>query len=123
MKIREWEIPAGVIVAPAMSLIHRRADLYPEPDAFQPERFLGKKPDPYAYFPFGGGMRRCIGMAFALFEMKIVMVAMLRRAKLTLQRPGPCAVKLRGFVLAPDGGTPVVFTKRLVAPTTVATAA
>jgi cytochrome P450 len=124
MKIREWEIPAGVLVAPAINLIHRRADLYPEPRAFQPERFLGKKADPYTYFPFGGGVRRCIGMAFALYEMKIVMAAVLRRAKLSLKRSSPSAVKLRGFVLAPEGGTPVVFQKRLVAPTAqVATAA
>jgi cytochrome P450 len=117
MKIRKWEIPRGVLVAPAINLIHRREDLYPDATSFKPERFLGKKPDPYAFFPFGGGSRRCIGMAFALHEMKIVLATVLRRAKLALPRPGPLAVKLRSFVMAPEGGTRVVFRKRLVTPT------
>ena len=117
MKIREWEIPAGVVVAPAINMIHQREDLYPEPKSFKPERFLGKKQDPYTYFPFGGGTRRCIGMAFANYEMKIVLATVLRRTKLKLPRPGSLAVQLRTFVLAPKDGTRVVFEKRLAAPT------
>jgi cytochrome P450 family 110 len=117
LKIREWEIPAGVLVAPAIDMIHRREDLYPEPDSFKPERFLGKKPDPYTFFPFGGGTRRCIGMAFAQYEMKIVLATVLRRAKLALPKPGPLTVELRSFVFAPAGGTRVVFAKRLVTDT------
>ncbi|MEO5731039.1 MAG: cytochrome P450, partial [Byssovorax sp.] len=105
MKIRAWEIPAGVLVAPAINVIHQREDLYPEPERFKPERFLGKKQDPYTYFPFGGGTRRCIGMAFALYEMKIVLATVLRRTKLKLERRGPLAIQLRTFVMAPKGGT------------------
>ncbi len=117
VKIREWEIPAGILVAPAIDMIHRREDLYPEPDSFKPERFLGKKPDPYTFFPFGGGTRRCIGMAFAQYEMKIVLATVLGRAKLALPRPGALAVELRAVIFAPEGGTRVVFQRRLVAPT------
>ncbi len=125
-KIREWEIPAGVMVAPAIDIIHRREDIYPEPHAFKPERFLGKKTDPYTYFPFGGGTRRCIGMAFAQYEMKIVLATVLRRTRLALPKPGSLAVELRTIVYAPKGGTRVVFKERLVAPAepvTVETAA
>jgi cytochrome P450 len=116
MKLGKWDLPAGVLVAPAINVIHQREDFYPDPTSFKPERFLGKKQDPYTYFPFGGGTRRCIGMAFANYEMKIVLATVLRRTKLTLARPGPLAIRLRTFVLAPDGGTRVVFEKRLAAP-------
>lgn len=105
------------MVAPAIDIIHRREEIYPEPEAFRPERFLGKKPDPYTCFPFGGGTRRCIGMAFAQYEMKIVLATVLRRARLALPKPGPLAVELRTIVFAPKGGTRVVFKERLVAPT------
>ncbi len=116
MKLGTWDLPAGVLVAPAINVIHQREDFYPEPMSFKPERFLGKKQDPYTYFPFGGGTRRCIGMAFANYEMKIVLATVLRRTKLKLARPGPLAIQLRTFVLAPKGGTRVVFEKRLAAP-------
>jgi cytochrome P450 len=72
-RLRDWEIPKGAAVANALSMVHRRPDLYPEPHEFRPERFLGKRPDPYEWTPFGGGVRRCLGMAFALYEMKIVL--------------------------------------------------
>lgn len=117
MKIREWEIPAGVLVAPAITLIHRREDLYPEAQSFKPERFLGKKMDPYSYLPFGGGTRRCIGMAFAIYEMKIVLATVLRRTKLKLPRPGSLATELRTFVMAPKDGARVVFEQRLASAT------
>ena len=126
IKLGKWELPAGVLVAPAINVIHQREDLYPEPERFKPERFLGKKQDPYTYFPFGGGTRRCIGMAFALYEMKIVLATVLRRTKLKLPRPGPLSIQLRTFVMAPRDGTRVIFERRLATPTpqeTPATAA
>ncbi len=104
MKIREWTIPAGVLLAPAINMIHWNEDIYPEAESFKPERFLGKKQDPYTYFPFGGGTRRCIGMAFALYEMKIVLATVLRRTKLKLPRQGTLATQLRTFVMAPRTG-------------------
>ena len=65
-----WELPAGVHVAPCIYLTHRRPELYADPTAFRPERFLGDgAPDSYAWIPFGGGVRRCVGAAFATMEM------------------------------------------------------
>ena len=60
-----WELPAGVTVAPSIYLLHRRADLYPDPLAFRPERFLADPPGTYEWIPFGGGVRRCLGASFA----------------------------------------------------------
>lgn len=107
-----YEIPPGTMIVPSVYSTHRRADLYPEPDAFKPERFLGKKPDPYAWLPFGGGVRRCLGMPFALYEMKIVLATVLRTVKLRLKKPVPLRVVLRSFVFAPAGGTPVIIEGR-----------
>lgn len=103
-----YEIPAGVLVVPCMYLTHRRPDLYPEPDRFKPERFIDKKTDPYEWLPFGGGTRRCLGMAFAMHEMRVVMAEMLRRMELRLKKQGPIQTVLRSLLYAPKGGTAVV---------------
>jgi cytochrome P450 len=87
MRIGPWDLPAGVHIAPSIYLLHRRPDIYPEPLAFRPERFLGDDtPGTYEWIPFGGGVRRCLGASFALFEMKTVLGVILREAKL---RPTP----------------------------------
>ena len=116
IRIRGWDVPAGTIVVPSIYRVHHRPDLYPDPERFDPERFVGKKPDPYTYFPFGGGVRRCIGMAFALYEMKIVLSTVLSRARLRLSAGRPLGVELRSFVFAPEGGTTVVLDERLAPP-------
>lgn len=109
MVLRDHEIPAGAMVSPSIFLTHRRPDLYPEPEAFQPERFLDhKKIDPYAYFPFGGGSRRCLGAAFATQEMKIVLGTVLRQWRLRLVDKPPLAPAARSVFFAPAGGTRVV---------------
>ena len=105
VKLGDHELPAGVMVMPAAYATHHRADLYPEPEAFKPERFLGKKPDPYAWFPFGGGARRCLGMAFALHEMKVVLATMIPAVRLRLVDAAPLEITLRTFFFAPKGGT------------------
>jgi cytochrome P450 len=104
------DLPIGCYVTPFIYGIHRRPDLYPEPETFRPERFLGVKVDPYAWLPFGGGVRRCAGMAFALFEMKVVLATILRRARLRLD--APVRVVRRTLTLAPSGGTRVVLRAR-----------
>jgi cytochrome P450 len=76
--LRGRTLPRGVFVTPCAYLAHRRAEVFADPDAFQPERFLERRFSPYAYFPFGGGARRCIGMSFALLEMQIVLGMLLR---------------------------------------------
>ena len=108
MELAGYAIPTGVSLAPCIHLAHRRATSFPEPRRFRPERFLGAKLDPYTWLPFGGGIRRCLGMAFALHEMKIVLGVILSRAQLRLAKPGPVAVVRRSITLAPAGGTRVV---------------
>jgi cytochrome P450 len=107
MRFAGFDLPAGVSLAPCIHLAHRRADVYPEPERFRPERFLDLRPDPYAWLPFGGGIRRCLGMAFALYEMKIVIGVVLARLRLRLDRPGTVRVIRRSVTLAPRGGTRV----------------
>ena len=78
MSFGPWELPAGVHIAPSIYLMHRRADLFPQPLAFRPERFLGDDPPgTYEWIPFGGGVRRCLGASFAMFEMRVVLAAVL----------------------------------------------
>jgi cytochrome P450 len=102
------ELPAGTDVTPAIWLTHTRADLYPEPFAFRPERFLESPPDTYGWIPFGGGIRRCIGAAFAEFEMRIVLREVLTRCELRKASPAPEQTGRRNITLSPRGGTPVV---------------
>ena len=107
-----YEIPIGTHLMPCIHLAHRRAESWPEPDRFRPERFLGLKVDPYTWFPFGGGVRRCLGMAFALYEMKVVLGVTLLRAQLSLATREPLRVGRRGVTLAPAAGTPVTLEAR-----------
>jgi len=105
------ELPAGVAIAPCIYLAHRRADLWPDPERFDPDRFLAARPAPPAFFPFGGGARRCIGAAFASHEIAVVAARMLARTRLE-RAPGYRARAVRsGIALAPARGLPV----RLVA--------
>ncbi len=73
VQIGEWRLPAGVTVIPAIYLVHRRPDIYPDPERFEPERFLERAPGTYTWIPFGGGVRRCLGGAFAQLEMNVVL--------------------------------------------------
>jgi cytochrome P450 family 135 len=105
-------LPAGTDVTPAIWLAHTRADVYPEPFAFRPERFLDEAPDTYAWIPFGGGVRRCIGAAFSEFEMRIVLREVLTRCELRKASAAPEKVGRRSITLSPKEGTPVVMTAR-----------
>jgi cytochrome P450 len=113
LSIEGYELPAGTYVLPAIAALHYREDLFPEPDEFRPERFLDGKADTYAWIPFGGGVRRCIGAAFAEYEMKIVLRAFLERAELSAPDPRPEKAKVRNITLAPGRGTRVVLDRRL----------
>lgn len=110
-----YALPAGSIAAASIYLVHRRPDLWSDPTRYDPSRFVGKKIDPTHYFPFGGGTRRCLGMAFASYEMKIVLATVVSSVDLA-SAPGP-RVRLvrRGITLAPSGGMPVVVTGRRTA--------
>jgi cytochrome P450 len=104
-----YSIPPGVEINPSIRMIHRRADLYPEPDSFKPERFIGPDvPDTYTWLPFGGGTRRCLGASFALMEMRIVLRRVLERATLRPADPQPEEVQFRAITLAPRNGSRVL---------------
>ena len=105
-------LPAGTDVTPAIWLAHTRADVYPEPFAFRPERFLEGAPETYAWVPFGGGVRRCLGAAFAEFEMRIALREVLTRCDLHKADPRPERIGRRNITLSPKDGTPVVLTAR-----------
>jgi cytochrome P450 len=96
-----WTLPAGVTVSPSVIRLHRRPELYPEPERFLPERFLERSFAPWEYLPFGGGHRRCIGAAFALMEMKVVLAAILRARPLALADARPLAVAPRNTTVGP----------------------
>jgi cytochrome P450 len=108
-----YELPAGTFVMAAIAALHYREDLFPNPDEFRPERFLDAKADTYAWIPFGGGVRRCIGAAFAEYEMRIVLRAILERAELSAPDPKPEKVKVRNITLAPGKGTMVSLNRPL----------
>jgi cytochrome P450 len=102
-----WELPPGIRVYPNITVVHLREDLYPEPYEFQPERFIEKEAPSYAWLPFGGGIRRCIGAALAQAEMAEVIRAVVSRVDLEPTRPDPEPVVMRGVTLVPRHGTPV----------------
>ena len=105
-------LPAGTDVTPAIWLTHTRSDVYPEPFAFRPERFLEEAPDTYAWVPFGGGVRRCLGAAFSEFEMRIVLREVLTRCELRKASPAPEKIGRRSITLSPKQGTPVIVSDR-----------
>jgi cytochrome P450 len=97
-------IPVGTIIAPCIYLVHRRPDLYPDPYAFRPERFLERPPETYSWLPFGGGMRRCIGASFAVLEMSTVLRTVARAMRLEPAGPGPELIARRAIFFAPSRG-------------------
>jgi cytochrome P450 len=106
-EVAGWDLPAGVRVYPAIAVVHHRADLYPRPLEFRPERFIDEDARSYTWLPFGGGIRRCIGAALAQAEMAEVLRVLVQRSELSPERPEPDAVVLRGVTLAPRYGVPV----------------
>ena len=106
------QLEPGTVVIGSIYLTHHREDLYPEPLQFKPERFLERQFSPYEYVPFGGGSRRCIGMALAQLEMKLVLAHILRDFDLALAEKKPVPAKRRGVTLGPAGGVPMVMGRR-----------
>jgi cytochrome P450 len=107
-----YQLPVETVVMPAIYLTHTRSDLYPDPYAFVPERFLDSGTETYSWIPFGGGTRRCIGGTFAQFEMRVVLATILQHADL---RPGtqePQRMVRRNVTLSPREGTPAVLAAR-----------
>jgi cytochrome P450 len=108
VRIGGFDLPSGVNVAPCIYLAHRNPDVWPEPLVFKPDRFLGKRPSPYQFFPFGGGTRRCVGAAFAMYEMKIVLAHLLPRVELRIADGYRMRPLVRTVTVGPSGGVRVV---------------
>ncbi len=97
-------LPAEIQVTPCIYLVHHREELYPEPKRFNPERFVTKRYAPHEFLPFGGGARRCIGMAFGMLEMKTVLSLILSQIQLELTDQSPVRPVRRTVTVSPSGG-------------------
>jgi cytochrome P450 len=120
-----YQLEPGTVIAGCIYLLHHREDLYPQPKEFKPERFLERQFSPYEFMPFGGGVRRCVGDALAVFEMKLVLATILSRYELALAENQPEKPKRRGVTLAPARGVKMMITGRRAlqkSPQTVASA-
>jgi cytochrome P450 len=108
LEIGGWELPEGVAVVPCIQLLHREPSIYPDPLAFRPERFLETPAGTYTWIPFGGGIRRCLGASFALFEMKTVLRVIAGRARLRPDDPAPERSSRRAITIVPADEARVV---------------
>ncbi len=108
IEIMGYQLEPGTVAMVSIYLTHHREDIYPEPKQFKPERFLERQFSPYEYLPFGGGSRRCIGSAFALFEMKLVLATILSQYELKLVSNRPIKPVRRGLTMAPPGNMRMV---------------
>ncbi|HEY2717273.1 MAG TPA: cytochrome P450 [Solirubrobacterales bacterium] len=108
-----YEFEAGSFLIPAIAAIHHREDIYPEPYRFRPERFLDEGAENYAWIPFGGGVRRCVGAAFAEQEMRVVLAEVVSRAQLRAPDPAPERGVVRHITLAPARDTVAVLERPL----------
>jgi cytochrome P450 len=125
LQVGPHTLPAGVAVGVNVYLTHRRPEVYLDPEAFRPERFMdgpppapsapppparmgGTPPPPSAWVPFGGGVRRCLGASFATFEMGVVLRTILGRVRLRPVSPRPEAIRLHAVILVPERGTRVI---------------
>jgi cytochrome P450 len=108
VEIGGYELPAGVSVAPCVYLAHRNPEVYPEPERFLPERFLDNPPGTYTWIPFGGGVRRCLGAAFAQFEMTVVLRELVLRHQIRPAKPKSERVFRRAITETPRHDAEVV---------------
>jgi cytochrome P450 len=111
-RLGDYAVAADTPVAISILLVHHREDVYPQPFAFLPERWLGRKPGTYAWIPFGGGTRRCLGGALAMAEQRIVLEAMCRRLDLRAAEPEPEHALHRNVTMIPAKGVQVVASRR-----------
>jgi cytochrome P450 len=113
-QLGEFGVAADTPIGISILLLHHREDLYPDPFAFRPERWLdGRKPGTYEWIPFGGGIRRCLGAALAMAEQRVVLTAMARRLDLEATDPTPERAVHRNVTMIPAHGARVVLRGRL----------
>jgi cytochrome P450 family 135 len=113
VEIAGWRLPAGTLVLPAIAVLHARPDLYERPSEFRPERFVDGGAESYAWIPFGGGVRRCIGASFAQTEMRTVLREVLRRVRLRAPSQRPERGVIRHVTVVPGRGARAVVEARL----------
>jgi cytochrome P450 len=118
VEIGGWDYPAGACVVANAYLIHHDLDVYDDPYAFRPERFLDGSPGTYTWIPFGGGRRRCLGASFAMLEMKIVLRSVLRRRRVSAE--GIETSRRRSITLSPGSGASTVLADRRAVPVAAA---
>jgi len=111
-RLGDYVVAADTPVAISILLVHHREDVYPEPFAFRPERFLNRKPGTYEWIPFGGGIRRCLGAALAMAEQRIVLKAMADRLDITAPDPEPEHATHRNVTMIPAKNAKVVVRRR-----------
>jgi cytochrome P450 len=102
VEIRGRALPAGTILLPSIYLAHRQPDLFPDPDRFDPMRFLDTRFPARYYFPFGGGTRHCLGNELAMLEIRMITAALLRQRRLRCVNPAAARPHLRGPAMAPS---------------------
>ena len=112
-QLGEYTLPAGSAISASILLVHHREDLYPEPFAFQPERWDDRKPGNYKWIPFGGGTRRCLGATLAMAEQRVVLTAMAQTLELEADRPEAERVQHRNVTMIPARGARVILRERL----------
>ncbi len=112
-RLGDYGVEPGTAIAMSILLVHHREDVYPDPFAFRPERFLGRKPGTYDWIPFGGGIRRCLGAALAMAEQRVVLTTMARRLDLAPDRPEAERAMHRNVTMIPARGARVVIAAKL----------
>jgi cytochrome P450 len=105
IEVGGWLYPTGASLVASAYLLHHDADLYPDPYAFRPERFLDEPPGTYTWIPFGGGRRRCLGASFAMLEMKVVIASVLRAFELQPAAEPHEPPRRRNITVRPSGGS------------------
>jgi cytochrome P450 len=111
-RLGEYVVPAGTPVAISIVALHHRDDVYPDPHAFRPQRFMEQKPGTYTWIPFGGGIRRCLGASLAMAEQRVVLEAIARRTDLSAPDPAPEAPRQRNVTMIPARGARVIVTRK-----------
>jgi cytochrome P450 len=112
LELGGYELPVGHLVAPSIYLVHHHPALYPEPERFHPDRYRSFRPAAWEFIPFGGGFRRCIGAAFAMYEMKLVLASIFHRLHLQLAPGYAPRSRRRAITITPTQGLPVLLSSR-----------